>query len=100
MATADEIRAAVLEDRWRTLTEGVEPADGSPTNSDAATRLLLALRELAAGMVHGIEDAGETRALPYAGEGDLLDRLGDELHDEIKRRILAFAEMIETARAA
>ncbi len=51
-------------------------------------------------MIHGIDDAGETRALPYATEGDMLDALGDELSAEIERRMLEFADRIEAARAA
>lgn len=96
-ATASEIRAAILEDRWWTLTHGASSFDGTETLSEPWAAIHKALRELAGAMVHGVEDSGP--AGPSA-EYDLLDTLGDELHDEIKRRILAFAERIETARAA
>lgn len=95
-ATANEIRAAVLADRWWTLTHGASSFDGTETLSEPWTALEKALRELAGAMVHGVEDSGP--AGPSA-EYDLFDAFCEELHDEIERRMIGFAERIETARA-
>jgi hypothetical protein len=90
--TADrDAIAAMVRDRWDTLTIGVDRYQAEETNTRTIRRYQRAVRELAGGMVHGVEPGAE-----YSRLCELEDRLVGILEDEI----IAFALAIETDRAA
>lgn len=80
----------LIEDRWRTLTIGVDLHDGSEANSALWQRLDGSIRKLAGRMLHGVATDDEYSQLC---------QLEARVHAFIEDEVLAFALSIETTRA-
>jgi len=64
----------VVEDRWHTLTVGIDGYDATETNSRLVADIMERQRELAARMIHGADSDDEYSALSTLENQPLVDQ--------------------------
>lgn len=81
--------AAIAQDRWDTLTIGIEAPDAGETNSDLLDEWKADTREILGRMVHGIAHYSPSGEAEYDLLCEAEERLTTALEEEAKRLVEA-----------